>query len=86
MAHVDFDEQDLEALRRLCSDDACGAKNNPRPTIAKRTTSTPVVQLNVRVRPEIGAKARQIAEISHCTLTDVIERAIEDLFARTERS
>ena len=85
MAQVDFDEEDLEALRRLCSDDAGGGKAGTRPTGVRRATSTPVVQLNVRVRPEIAVKARQISEINNCTITDVIEHAIEDLFVRAGR-
>ena len=84
MMQTEFDDADIEALRRLCADGDEGHKTLVRPRGGKRTPPASVVQLNVRVRPEISAKARQIATCSHCTITDVIERAIEELFARTE--
>lgn len=75
-----FDEDDLAALRRLGKHDE--RSNRKKSDGVRRGASVSVVQLNVRVRPEVSNKARQIAERTNSTIAEVVERAIEDLFAR----
>lgn len=79
---ADFDPQDLEALRQLrCGDDQLNGKASRRQCAGPKV-SRPTVQLNVRVRPDIKAKAQNLSDRSDGTIADVIERAIGELFVR----
>ena len=75
-----FNDDDLAALRRQC----CTTMPDSGRDGGRRSAYAPAVQLNVRVRPELLARARNFAQNTESTLTDLVERALDELFARED--
>lgn len=77
---TDFDRNDLEALRRLvAAPDECKGKLDGRQL--RNAGARREVQFNTRVRAETKEKALELAKAGRSTIADVLERAIEKLYA-----
>lgn len=75
MARMQFEKQDLDALRKLQR----ASRGDLPETRGDTVHSIPTVQLNVRIRPQIKANAIDLAKRHGCTLAMLIERAIDAL-------
>lgn len=80
MPHDPFDPEDLDALRRLTSPSSDRRPADGRRLRSPETGEPRTTQLNVRVRQAIKDKAYEIARRRRCSMADVIELAVEELY------